>query len=531
MDFIHSDDIIHHANGNIYIKKKCKYCTFKTAWDTEMIKHEKKIHNIGVDPISTMPKKIPRPIPNLIPIQHSPPNDSNAHGNETDKTSVMNLSDIKELSARAGFSSLHDFISLFGDDESESKNSTENNLDNSKTDSSNLNSTSSNNNSSVMESIPNVNTELKRKHTSFFDKLKAKLMTNAGETCNLTCKWCGHESKCLSEVACHQKICGKEPSNNTLQPKAFNVSSTRCQFCRQRCKSSIDLLNHLQVCPSTSQNQNLISEDTKDTKSETSETHKDDIVVDDIQEPHPMENVVFVWNNINQMEPEILPQEKIEEIKPELTIRIPTPENEIIDSPPINQNSKMPTHGTDLDQVSEGKRVFKCPHCTFWASTASRFHVHIVGHLNKKPFECSLCAYRSNWRWDITKHIRLKSVRDSAHQKAKVLMTDETGRRNYSKYNKYLTQMKASKSQDKKDKPETQGQMTPDQILPPIPQLIQAPAGLEIKSQTPVNLLRPPPPLKPAYITYYHNTQEHGKKKSEADIKKTLFKCKKCNFR
>lgn len=86
--------------------------------------------------------------------------------------------------------------------------------------------------------------------------------------------------------------------------------------------------------------------------------------------------------------------------------------------------------------------MFKCPHCSFWASTASRFHVHIVGHLNKKPFECSLCAYRSNWRWDITKHIRLKLLRDPQHGEAKVLMNDETGRRNYSKYNKYITVMR-----------------------------------------------------------------------------------------
>ncbi|XP_035790935.1 uncharacterized protein LOC118466109 [Anopheles albimanus] len=87
------------------------------------------------------------------------------------------------------------------------------------------------------------------------------------------------------------------------------------------------------------------------------------------------------------------------------------------------------------------KKVFKCPHCSFWASTASRFHVHIVGHLNKKPFECSLCAYRSNWRWDITKHIRLKTIRDPSHKNAGVLMNDETGRRNYTKYNKYMALM------------------------------------------------------------------------------------------
>ncbi|ALC39478.1 CG5204 [Drosophila busckii] len=93
------------------------------------------------------------------------------------------------------------------------------------------------------------------------------------------------------------------------------------------------------------------------------------------------------------------------------------------------------------------KKVFKCPHCTFWAATASRFHVHIVGHLNRKPFECSLCSYRSNWRWDITKHIRLKAMRDKSHLIAQVLMNDETGRRNYAKYNQYLTLMKVSAEQ------------------------------------------------------------------------------------
>uniref|UniRef100_A0A182T0W6 C2H2-type domain-containing protein n=1 Tax=Anopheles maculatus TaxID=74869 RepID=A0A182T0W6_9DIPT len=96
---------------------------------------------------------------------------------------------------------------------------------------------------------------------------------------------------------------------------------------------------------------------------------------------------------------------------------------------------------TDPNVTGVMKKVFKCPHCSFWASTASRFHVHIVGHLNKKPFECSLCSYRSNWRWDITKHIRLKTIRDPSHKNAGVLMNDETGRRNYTKYNKYITLM------------------------------------------------------------------------------------------
>lgn len=81
---------------------------------------------------------------------------------------------------------------------------------------------------------------------------------------------------------------------------------------------------------------------------------------------------------------------------------------------------------------------YQCPRCPFTTTTVSRFHVHIVQHSNKRPFMCSVCGYNSNWEWDITKHIRLKGCRDKDHNKACVLLTDESGRRNYEKYEKYL---------------------------------------------------------------------------------------------
>ncbi|EDW35156.1 GL24741 [Drosophila persimilis] len=115
----------------------------------------------------------------------------------------------------------------------------------------------------------------------------------------------------------------------------------------------------------------------------------------------------------------------------------------------------------DANDSTPMKKVFKCPHCTFWAATASRFHVHIVGHLNRKPFECSLCAYRSNWRWDITKHIRLKANRDKSHNQARVLMNDETGRRNYTKYNQFLTLMKVNPSTEESKATRTGEQYDP----------------------------------------------------------------------
>lgn len=130
------------------------------------------------------------------------------------------------------------------------------------------------------------------------------------------------------------------------------------------------------------------------------------------------------------------------------------------------------------------KKVFKCPHCSFWAATASRFHVHIVGHLNRKPFECSLCSYRSNWRWDITKHIRLKTMRDKSHVLAEVLMNDETGRRNYAKYNQYLTLMKVNADQAADAKTMRCGEMQSTNTEQPMLNLPQPEDGEESGSDS-----------------------------------------------
>lgn len=198
--------------------------------------------------------------------------------------------------------------------------------------------------------------------------------------------------------------------------------------------------------------------------------------------------------------------------------------------------------------IDEFVQVYKCPHCSFWASTASRFHVHIVGHLNKKPFECSLCCYRSNWRWDITKHIRLKTVRDSTHQRAKVLMTDETGRRNYSKYNKYLTLMRVhepaaeSSGSGMRGKKITQS-FEPIETLPTPPKLTPAPQpgdGNSLSNTSAVSaqfrtIYPKPPPLQSSFDMKRKGSgeseEEPAKKKGLLENKKTMWKCKKCLFR
>lgn len=542
-DFIHPDDIIHHANGNIYIKNKCKLCNFKSAWSGEMARHEKKVHNI-VRNAGKVTKKTPRPVPNLIPIptqsfRTPKPSADSSSQTPPPPEPIMSQKDINDICAKSANSTLKDFAPLF--------------------DSEDVFKTETKEIPKIPDLIPATPLKpinFKQKNASFFDKLKEKLLTGTGTACNnLTCQYCGHESKCLTELASHQKACGKETVPLHSLTLTHNISSSRCQFCRQRCKSSSDLVIHLQTCPEALKSLKEKQHEEGQQKMEESVVDEKPLLGEECikSEPHPMENRVFVWNNIEvPMETEIddsAPYEYTEDKQQEdnasydLSVRTQSPgsENSYVSTElvhnPVTPPDKIPTHGNDIS-VAQHKRVFKCPHCSFWASTASRFHVHIVGHLNKKPFECSLCAYRSNWRWDITKHIKLKSVRDPAHEDAKVLMTDETGRRNYTKYNKYLTEIHVSSDQQG----ETSGgsgtrhknsyeRVSPSHLMPSkaeLPKLTRAPSSSDF-SPLLRSPLRPPPPLKAADGTFFAKLTE--KKRSSAESKKTLWKCKKCNFR
>lgn len=400
-------------------------------------------------------KKSARPIPNLIPLQGQP-----TTGPST-SVSALNLSS-KSLDSRSQHTD-----------------------SNSDTSANEMNAIDQDDNSNPAS----VNSAFKKKHGSFFDKLKEKIGTN-GEATNLTCP-CSHVAKCLSELFIHQKSCQKfkqhQMSSKTYSPNLINnKNSSRCQYCRHRCKSSADLVAHMQNCVNAqlflSNALNVNIEQDSASELDHEEKMDDEGDGDDEHQQHQqsMENRIFVWNkmpeaadhdagsatgsegnnpDLSMFTPQIK-QEKIDDL--DLSLEMHSTFRRSPESPRSHKHHQ-PQQMMRKDANSAClKKVFKCPHCSFWASTASRFHVHIVGHLNKKPFECSLCAYRSNWRWDITKHIRLKTIRDPGHKTAKVLMNDETGRRNYTKYNKYITLMKVTEG-DGNLKLMKSGEMTPNQ--------------------------------------------------------------------
>lgn len=317
-----------------------------------------------------------------------------------------------------------------------------------------VNNETPNNPSSAISPVPIDEIEvssknINKKASSIFEKLKEKINLGQIDDENLVCS-CGYQAKSLSDIFMHQNICKKSQETNT-QGKDNNsshsptlqtlFSSTRCQYCRHRCKSTDDLLAHLKVCVEAQQ-PDAASDAGSDVKCEKMSTtgessgSADEAAIDNPLEAPPS-GVNWIPNNATTaMQMAFMDQILSNHI--EVISENNNGEAIILDHPKVQKSGMgFPKKSPFVSM----KKVFKCPHCSFWASTASRFHVHIVGHLNKKPFECSLCAYRSNWRWDITKHIRLKTVRDANHKSARVLMNDETGRRNYTKYNKYITLM------------------------------------------------------------------------------------------
>lgn len=96
-------------------------------------------------------------------------------------------------------------------------------------------------------------------------------------------------------------------------------------------------------------------------------------------------------------------------------------------------------------------------------------------------------------------------MRDSAHEKARVLLTDEAGRRNYSKYNKYIVPIPIEefrKAQVPRKSP------YPKENSDPLARKLKRP--LEDSSE---------------------GDNERAKKKPFSENKKTMWKCKKCLFR
>ncbi|XP_065226531.1 uncharacterized protein LOC135849797 isoform X3 [Planococcus citri] len=562
------EDVILTKNGSVYVKKfKCRVCHYKAAWESEMIRHEVRVHGLEAP---SKKKSLPRPIPNLIPIQgggngggKNTSNDNSPAKSILDEfTGPLTENDLNDMCVKScANSSLSDFVSLIGADEikterlkdlmtmfssaneaKESKNKDRATPDSKR---SNADSSSDTSPSDPAKKLPD---SFKKKNATFFDRLKEKLMVGAGENGNLVC-WCGHKSKCLSESLMHQK---QHSENNEKNEKSTTngpvisgaeLSSTRCQHCRQRCKTSSDLYVHLQSCPEVLKKGSgagqangtvtlhaIESEDVEDDCDMEAFADENEEEFVETSEPEiKEESKVFVWNNFSEEKEDFGDEFADEEnrskspaseaslvgyeIAPGIGSVMPN-NNEDSNDRYKNVNASSDVTNPDIAVKKYSRaQVFKCPECTFWASTASRFHVHIVSHLNVKPFGCSVCPYQSKWKWDVTKHIRLKKERDATHEHAEMRTIDvETGRRNYTKYNKFLTFMRVHHEPDSDTNGDASSKTTSDVSIRPLPQLHPANPNVSLKR-----------------IHEAGDDSDIPKKKTPSE--KKMWKCKKCKFR
>lgn len=362
LNFLRPDDLV-HKNGRVYVRNlPCSQCDFKAVWESELARHQAKMHgpHLSADlsvksvprasePInysihspgeSQAPKKA-RPVPNLIPIAPS-----------TASPGAPTILKIPQVNVRPW-------------DES-----------------------SNTSNSPVLEAVGlksagKAESNERKKKGGFLNELAQKLAGNV------------------------EAPAPKQEEASSAAGGSISISwSSRCQHCRQRCKTRADLLSHLKQCQRALQAANEKSSQ---------------------QQPHPMENKVFVWNastnassspdeessesNANaQADTEAMLMMMEEDEAPKRPASVAgsdASEASLIGvetAPGIGAVTGGAGAGgagvppAVLDSRSTVRRVYRCPQCSFWATTASRFHVHMVGHTNTKPFECSQCSYRSNWR-------------------------------------------------------------------------------------------------------------------------------------
>lgn len=220
------EDVILTKNGSVYVKRfRCRVCQYKAAWESEMVRHEARVH--GLD--QSKRKPLPRPIPNLIPIQSNgakeaaPPVTRNGALPEEHSITERDLDDLYAKSCAS--SALKDFASLIGTEEAPPLEGNECGGD------AQVEPAGVSPPPQADPRRPAVPESFKRKNASFFDRLKEKLMGGAGENNNLAC-WCGHKSKCLSESALHQKTHSEaEKSDKAVQNgpmiSGAELSSTR----------------------------------------------------------------------------------------------------------------------------------------------------------------------------------------------------------------------------------------------------------------------------------------------------------------
>lgn len=135
--------------------------------------------------------------------------------------------------------------------------------------------------------------------------------------------------------------------------------------------------------------------------------------------------------------------------------KTPVPAKEVspVTSSPQTE-AKQPSDGQDTDDSSK-EQIFKCKYCEFFATAPSKLKAHVITHVNLKQWKCPVCPRRSNWKWDIRKHIikdHPKHVGSEVimltEEEAKATIQDYISKSTMPKRENHLDNMNIAEAQD-----------------------------------------------------------------------------------
>lgn len=346
---------------------KCKYCQFHTDTFSKLEKHENTYH---------LEKRFRCPFceikfENLVWLQRHL-----LHMHQNNEKAKQILETI-------------DLISTRRKRVKTSHNSSNNN---------NNNNSSQNNSSAIDNQQPSAMVEFDENGMPIIEKDSTK------------CTICSYETKWFSELQKHMRVHTNE--------KPFS-----CQLCSFRTKWKGDLNRHInkyhakavselkdQSKPSLSngnhngKQSNKRSLDEDDEEEDEEEDEEDDQMANNYSEYQNGQADEFEENSDEEMTMnndnlDFQNDERDEESQdpvsatdngqqqPKATVN-----NHLEILPAQNQQQRSNTSGLSWRSLNDNMvKVYKCSHCDFICSTASRFHVHFVQHLNTKPFMCSAC--------------------------------------------------------------------------------------------------------------------------------------------
>ncbi|KAG1688795.1 Krueppel-like factor 1 [Nymphon striatum] len=253
------------------------------------------------------------------------------------------------------------------------------------------------------------------------------------------CPHCTHRSRWKGDLTRHiQKI-----HKIFVQPQRSRKSSkSKVKDIQNKTSVLLVPLNKVPIEPSTSVNGNFMAFPgmlpTENSTAQLVSSQRSNAMefTKDSSQKHDIESQ-NVMKTTNSKSKTLLEQQLSE--APKMNNQILSSENE---SSPSRSTQSVISETSPLRSDQSGptikRMVYKCQECSFYTKTASRFHVHVVQHLNMRPYMCSVCGYRSNWQWDVTKHIKVKMNKLGTHQTAEVLLIHEAGEKNYEKYKPFL---------------------------------------------------------------------------------------------